>query len=72
MLRGSFVEGFMDPGNILVMVLIAGTLVLLIAGEIHCRRNAKRNENAVSLNEPLASAPQSKDVDTKVQQKQVA
>lgn len=62
----------MDAGNILVMILIAGTLILLIAGEIHCRRNAKRNENAGSLNQPLASAPQNKDVDTKVQRKQVA
>ena len=56
----------MDAGNILVMVLIAGTLVLLIAGEIHCRRNAKRNENAGSLNQPFAIALQSKDVDAKV------
>lgn len=62
----------MDAGNILVMVLIAGTLVLLIAGEVHCRRNAARNENAQSLNQPLASPPEGKDADTREQRKQVA
>ncbi len=62
----------MDPGDILVLVLVAGTLVLLVAGEIHCRRNAARNENAKSLNQPLAGGPQSEDADTKVQRKRVA
>ncbi len=62
----------MDAGNILVMILIAGTLILLIAGEVHCRRNAARNEHAKSLNQPLANPPQGKDADTKVQRKQVA
>ena len=62
----------MDSGNVLVLVLVAGTLILLIAGEIHCRRNAARNEIARSLNQSLAGAPHSKDADTKVQRKQVA
>ncbi len=62
----------MDAGNILVMILIAGTLILLIAGEVHCRRNAARNEQAKSLNQSLAGQPQGKDADTKGQQKQVA
>ena len=62
----------MDAGNILVMVLIAATLALLIAGEVHCRRNTARIERKEPRDQSLPELPGNKDSDAASQRKQAA